>query len=142
MRMSRIRGGICTVEPYDPPQDVINRAIYLFGQNKGFGEYNVVTNNCEDFALYCKTELMIDGKLATGVSGQVNSIVNAPWMPVLVQMFQKVVFRTPMTPLLVAAMVGQYYWDRYQTDIGVRNRVDVIKVGVEDIGMFRLEHGY
>ncbi|MFS7923654.1 putative LRAT domain-containing protein [Helianthus anomalus] len=65
MHMSRIRGSICTVEPYDPPQDFINRAISLFGQHKGFGEYNVVTNNCEDFALYCKTELMIDGKLAT-----------------------------------------------------------------------------
>ncbi|KAJ0802600.1 hypothetical protein HanPI659440_Chr03g0130791 [Helianthus annuus] len=82
---------------------------------------------------------MIDAKLATGGSGQVNSIVNAPWKPVLVQMFQEM-FRTPMTPLEVAAMVGRYYWYRYQTDIGVQG--DVIKVGVEDIGMLRLERGY
>ncbi|KAF5815900.1 putative LRAT domain-containing protein [Helianthus annuus] len=140
VHMSRIRGGICTVKPSNPPQAVIYRAIYLLGEEKGFGDYNVARNNCEDFALYCKTELMIDGKLATGGSGQVNSILNAPWKPALVQMFQKVVFRTPMTPLDVAAMVGRYTWDRYKTDIGVRG--DVIRVLVEDVGAFRLERGY
>ncbi|KAI7753416.1 hypothetical protein M8C21_022803 [Ambrosia artemisiifolia] len=140
MHMSRIRGGMCTVEPSDPPQDVTNRAIYLLGQEKGFGEYDVARNNCEDFALYCKTELMIDGKPDTGGSGQVNSIVTTPWKPVLVEIAKKVVLRTPMSPLAVPVIVGRHLYDRYKHDIGVRG--DVIKVEVKDVESFRLYRGY
>ncbi|XP_076936802.1 protein LEAD-SENSITIVE 1-like [Bidens hawaiensis] len=71
MHFTRLRGGTCTIKPSDPPQDVIDRAVYLLGETMGFGDYNVVRNNCEDIALYCKTGLLIRGKPATGGSGQV-----------------------------------------------------------------------
>ncbi|KAI7753417.1 hypothetical protein M8C21_022804 [Ambrosia artemisiifolia] len=138
--LSKLRGGISTIEPSDPPQDVVYRTVYLLGEQKGFGDYNVARNNCEDFALYCKTELMIDGKPATGGSGQVNSIVNAPWNPVVVSMLQKAVFSTTSIPVTVAVTVGEYYWKRYKSDIGVRD--DVIKVDVKDVGSFRSFRGY
>ncbi|MFS7923633.1 putative LRAT domain-containing protein [Helianthus anomalus] len=64
---SKLRGGTCTTAPSDPPQDVINRAINLLRQRKGSGNYNLLSNNCEDFALHCKTGRMIP-------SGQVMAI--------------------------------------------------------------------
>ncbi|KAM0030212.1 putative LRAT domain-containing protein [Helianthus debilis subsp. tardiflorus] len=105
MHMSRIRGGICTVEPSDPRQDVIDRAIYLFKQQKGFEDYHVARNNCEDFALYCKTEHMIREKLATRGSDQVNSILEKRCDQVE-PVFLKVVFRTPLSPVMVAVTLG------------------------------------
>ncbi|MFS7923644.1 putative LRAT domain-containing protein [Helianthus anomalus] len=51
--------GTCTSAPSDPPQDVINRAICLLKQSNGSGNYNLLSNNCENFALYCKTGRMI-----------------------------------------------------------------------------------
>ncbi|MFS7923634.1 hypothetical protein Hanom_Chr03g00263051 [Helianthus anomalus] len=125
MHMSRIRGGICTVEPSDPRQDVIDGAIYLFKQQKGFEDYNVARKNYEDFTLYCKTEHMIREKLTTGGSDQVNSILEASWKPAVESVFLKVVFRTPLSPVMVAVTLGRYSWDRYQTDIGAQ--ADVIR---------------
>ncbi|KAI3756352.1 hypothetical protein L1987_56172 [Smallanthus sonchifolius] len=55
--VSKLRGGTCTIAPSDPPQDVIARANYLL--QHGFTNYNLIRNNCEDFALYCKTGLLI-----------------------------------------------------------------------------------
>ena len=54
----------------DPPEEVIKRAVYLL--RHGFFSYDVLRNNCEDFALYCTTGLVIRGKVTTGSSGQVN----------------------------------------------------------------------
>ncbi|XP_076907483.1 protein LEAD-SENSITIVE 1-like [Bidens hawaiensis] len=138
--ISKIRGGICTIKPSSPPADVIHRAVYLLKSETGFRNYDVYKNNCEDFALYCKTGFLVYGKLATGGSGQVNSIASAPWKPVLLQMFEKVVLRTSLSPITVAATVGLYYWDRYKTDIGVRD--DVVKVRVEHVESFMCARGY
>ncbi|KAJ0802587.1 hypothetical protein HanPI659440_Chr03g0130601 [Helianthus annuus] len=68
---------------------------------------------------------MIREKLATGGSDQVNSILKASWNPALESVFLKVVFRTPLSPVMVAVTLGRYSWDRFQTDIGVR--ADVIR---------------
>ncbi|GAB2215784.1 hypothetical protein Droror1_Dr00020184, partial [Drosera rotundifolia] len=48
------KGGTCTIAQSDPSEMVIHRAMYLL-QN-GFVNYDVFENNCEDFAIYCKTE--------------------------------------------------------------------------------------
>lgn len=40
------------INPY-PPEQVVQRAVNLF-QRKTFGNYNVVFNNCEHFATFCK----------------------------------------------------------------------------------------
>ncbi|PWA24460.1 hypothetical protein CTI12_AA628670 [Artemisia annua] len=63
-------GGTCTIAKSDPPEEVIKRAVYLL--RHGFFSYDVLRNNCEDFALYCTTGLVIRGKVTTGSSGQVN----------------------------------------------------------------------
>nr|XP_043628995.1 protein LEAD-SENSITIVE 1-like [Erigeron canadensis] len=76
VHFSRLRGGTCTVAESDPPEQVIYRAMYLL-QN-GFGSYNLVLNNCETFALYCKTSLVGRDQPVTVSSGQVHSWVTAP----------------------------------------------------------------
>jgi hypothetical protein len=87
---AHLRGGTCTTAKSDPPAEVIQRASYLL--ESGFGNYNLFQNNCEDFALYCKTGLLtLDkiktyigktggshqekaNKLGVGASGQVSSV--------------------------------------------------------------------
>ena len=39
-----------------PAKDVIATAEYYLDNPRGFGEYDVVFNNCESFAFYCKTK--------------------------------------------------------------------------------------
>ncbi|KAI3986782.1 hypothetical protein MKX01_039756, partial [Papaver californicum] len=53
------RGGTCSMANSDPMEMVIYRAMYLL--IKGFSNYDIFLNNCEDFALYCKTGLLTNG---------------------------------------------------------------------------------
>ncbi|XP_013615821.1 PREDICTED: uncharacterized protein LOC106322252, partial [Brassica oleracea var. oleracea] len=71
--MSKLRGGTCTTAASDPSEEVISRAEFLLLRN-GFGEYHVFENNCEDFAMYCKTGLVVGRSYVLGRSGQVNSV--------------------------------------------------------------------
>ncbi|KAK6232972.1 hypothetical protein SCA6_003045 [Theobroma cacao] len=48
--------GTCSVSPSKPDHEVVERATDLL-ERKGFGEYNLIANNCEHFAVYCKTGL-------------------------------------------------------------------------------------
>ncbi|XP_021282940.1 uncharacterized protein LOC110415571 isoform X1 [Herrania umbratica] len=48
--------GTCCVSPSKPDHEVVERATDLL-ERKGFGEYNLFANNCEHFAVYCKTGL-------------------------------------------------------------------------------------
>lgn len=128
MFLTRVRGGTCTTAPSDPFGTVVHRAMHLL-QN-GFGNYDVFQNNCEDFALYCKTGLLILDKNGVGRSGQASSILGAPLAALL---------SSPLTllipnPVGVATVTaGMYCMSRYATDIGVRT--DVIKVPVEDLAL-------
>lgn len=128
MFLTRVRGGTCTTAPSDPFQTVVHRAMHLL-QN-GFGNYDIFQNNCEDFALYCKTGLLILDKNGVGRSGQASSILGAPLAALL---------SSPLTllipnPVGVATVTaGMYCMSRYATDIGVRT--DVIKVPVEDLAL-------
>nr|GEW14819.1 Gag-Pol polyprotein [Tanacetum cinerariifolium] len=115
----------------DPPEEVIYRAIHLL--ELGFGKYHVVRNNCEDFALYCNTGLMIRGK-PTGSSGQVNAVRNLPWKTIFdTAGVATIVSSLGVVPGGVAAVV-KYSRNRYETDIGVRD--DVEKVNVEEAVVF------
>ncbi|XP_071727600.1 protein LEAD-SENSITIVE 1-like [Rutidosis leptorrhynchoides] len=72
----KLRGGTSTNSPSDEPKEVMHRAMYMLW-HKGFGDYHLVNNNCEDFALYCKTGLIVSSKsVLSGRSGQVNFITN------------------------------------------------------------------
>ncbi|CAH8384888.1 unnamed protein product [Eruca vesicaria subsp. sativa] len=125
--LTKVRGGTCTTAQSDPTDSVIHRAMYLL-QN-GFGNYHVFKNNCEDFALYCKTGLLIMDKIGgVGRSGQASSIVGAPFAALLSSPFNLLI----PNPIGVATVTaGMYCMSRYATDIGVRK--DVVKVSVEDL---------
>ncbi|XP_048327347.2 protein LEAD-SENSITIVE 1-like [Ziziphus jujuba] len=73
--LAKTRGGTCTLALSDPPDLVVHRANTL--REKGFGVYNLSENNCEDFAIYCKTSLLVDDsncvRRSIGRSGQATS---------------------------------------------------------------------
>ncbi|KZV19415.1 N-acylphosphatidylethanolamine synthase-like [Dorcoceras hygrometricum] len=73
--LAKARGGTCTFACSDPADDVLHRAEYLL-QN-GFGVYQIFKNNCEDFAIYCKTGLLIFTDISVGRSGQAASFIAA-----------------------------------------------------------------
>nr|GEY14436.1 hypothetical protein [Tanacetum cinerariifolium] len=129
--ISRLRSGTCTIAKSDPPQDVIHRAMYLL-QN-GFGNYSLVLNNCENFALYCKTSLLCSKWDNAGSSGQVNGWVMSP-LNIIVSSAVKIARCS--TPVAAVVGTGMHCLSRYMTDIGVRK--DVVKVNVEDMALFRI----
>ncbi|KAI3950290.1 hypothetical protein MKX01_016938 [Papaver californicum] len=124
---AKVRGGTCTTANSDPTDMVIHRAMYLL--QKGFGNYDIFLNNCEDFALYCKTGLLTLDKSGVGRSGQAASVVGAPLAAILATPPR---FLMP-APVGMAVTAGMYCVSRYATDIGVRS--DVIKVAVEDMSV-------
>ncbi|OWM66599.1 uncharacterized protein LOC116201728 [Punica granatum] len=126
--LAKVRGGTCTTAASDPPEVVIHRAMHLL-QN-GFGNYDVFQNNCEDFALYCKTGLLIMDRLGVGRSGQASSAIGAPLAAILSSPL-KLLMPSPIGMATVTA--GMYCMSRYATDIGIRS--DVIKVAVEDLAV-------
>ncbi|KAK3194577.1 hypothetical protein Dsin_025887 [Dipteronia sinensis] len=126
--LTKIRGGTCTTAASDPPETVIERAMYLL-QN-GFGNYDVFQNNCEDFALYCKSGLLIVDTQGVGRSGQASSVIGAPLAAILSSPM-KLLMPSPVGLATVTA--GMYCMSRYATDIGVRS--DVVKVAVEDLAV-------
>ncbi|OAY62127.1 protein LEAD-SENSITIVE 1 isoform X1 [Manihot esculenta] len=126
--LAKLRGGTCTTAASDPEETVIHRAMYLL-QN-GFGNYDVLGNNCEDFALYCKTGLLVMDRQGVGRSGQASSFIGAP-LAALLSSPLKLLMPSPVGVATVTA--GMYCMSRYATDIGVRS--DVIKVAVEDLAV-------
>ncbi|KAJ1685989.1 hypothetical protein LUZ63_017379 [Rhynchospora breviuscula] len=110
------RGGTCTTAPSEPPNLVLQRARFLLETN-GFGAYNLLKNNCEDFAIYCKTSL-VKKKSTLSRSGQVVSVGAKVVSKVAGRILGDNNFR---------AELGSMYC--YMFDIGVRK--DVVKVPVE-----------
>ncbi|KAJ1269512.1 hypothetical protein BS78_07G217700 [Paspalum vaginatum] len=126
--LAKLRGGTCTTARPDGGADAaVRRAMHLL--RHGFGDYDVFENNCEDFALYCKTGLLpaVD-EPAIGRSGQAASAVGVPLAALLSTPF-KLLAAGPLG--MAAVTAGVYCAGRYITDIGVRK--DVVKVEVEDL---------
>ncbi|CAI9753283.1 unnamed protein product [Fraxinus pennsylvanica] len=122
MFLAKARGGTCTLARSDPTEDVLHRAEYLL-QN-GFGAYNAFKNNCEDFAIYCKTGLIVFTRVSVGRSGQAGSYLAA---------FDAIA-SSPLHFLTtgfvgLTAGCGIYCISRIMSDIGVRR--DVRKIPVE-----------
>lgn len=142
--MAKLRGGTCTIAPSDPSDEVISRANFLF-LLKGFGAYHLLENNCEDFAIYCKTGLVVSSDTKFGSSGQVNSVsaarnvVGAGSVANLIGVLRRsrAAFLLPSTlgPVISGGIVlgyyGKYCFDRMNSDVGVRN--DVCKIPVEKL---------
>ncbi|CAN6362937.1 unnamed protein product [Urochloa humidicola] len=99
--------GTCTMARADPPENVLHRAFYLL--KHGYGKYNLFKHNCEDFSIYCKTELVIQCHI-TGLSNQIQGRIS------------QALFMGADTNIM-----SHIY--RYKSDFGVRK--DVARVPVE-----------
>ncbi|KAL2554178.1 NC domain-containing protein-related [Forsythia ovata] len=124
--LAKARGGTCTLAVSDSDDVVIHRAKHLL--DNGFGCYNVFKNNCEDFAIYCKTGLLVLDQNTMGRSGQAISIIGGPLAAILSTPLRLV---TTNVYGMAATAIGAYCASRYSADIGMRR--DVIKVSVEDL---------
>ncbi|XP_064955088.1 protein LEAD-SENSITIVE 1-like [Musa acuminata AAA Group] len=124
--ITQARGGTCTLAVSDPPEVVLHRARYLLGNN-GFGTYSLFNNNCEDFAMYCKTGLLVDASSGAATrSGQISSLAAAM---TLVASSPLGFLATGGGGLVVAG--AMYSISRYLSDISIR--WDVIKIPVETL---------
>lgn len=123
--LAKARGGTCTLASSDPPVDVLHRASYLL-QN-GFGVYNIFKNNCEDFAIYCKTGLLVLTRISVGRSGQATSFLAAASAIIS----SPLRFLTTSITGLSAVTAGMYCVSRFVSDIGIRR--DVVKIPVESL---------
>ncbi|KAG2238813.1 hypothetical protein Bca52824_091984 [Brassica carinata] len=112
---TKLRGGTCTIAPSDPSHEVISRAKFLLLIN-GFGDYHLFKNNCEDFAVYCKTSLVIGKSYVLGRNGQANTVGAAACVARM------------LTPLVRNVI-------RLFSDVGMRR--DAIKVPVESLAAWR-----
>ncbi|KAL6225717.1 hypothetical protein ACLB2K_004566 [Fragaria x ananassa] len=121
--IAKARGGTCTLASSDPSEDVLHRAFFLL-QN-GFGSYCLFKNNCEDFAIYCKTGLLVFTSLSVGRSGQAASIFSAASAIAC----SPARYLTTTFSGLSAFGAGIYCLHRLVCDIGIRR--DVSKVPAE-----------
>lgn len=124
--LAKARGGTCTLAVSDPDDAVVHRAKYLL--ENGFGCYNLFKNNCEDFAIYCKTGLLVVEQGTLGQSGQAVSIIGGPLAAVLSTPLRLV---TTNVYGMAATAVAVYCASRYVADIGMRK--DVVKISAEDL---------
>lgn len=124
--LAKARGGTCSLAVADEHDIVVHRAKFLL--ENGFGCYNVFKNNCEDFAIYCKTGLLITEQGRIGQSGQAVSIIGGPLAAVMSSPLRMV---TTNVYGMAATAVGVYCASRYYADIGMRS--DVVKIQVEDL---------
>ncbi|KAL4578313.1 hypothetical protein LXL04_014434 [Taraxacum kok-saghyz] len=122
----------CTLAPSDPPETVVFRANYLLDLENGFGCYNVFKNNCQDFAIYCKTGLLVSNKKSISQSGHVASIFGKTLTGVVSGMLKFANTNIyAKTALGVGSGVVTHFVSRYSYDISIRS--DVIKVPVEEV---------
>eukprot|EP01018_Ginkgo_biloba_P008600 Gb_40392 [translate_table: standard] len=134
--LAKVRGGTCTIAEADPPEEVLHRASYLL--ENGFGDYNIFKNNCEDFAIYCKTGLIVIEDNWVGRSGQAAAVVGA--FDAAYSCSSLGFVRRNTLGLRAAAGLGLYTIGRYVADIGVRK--DVAKIPVHSLIMLaeNLQH--
>lgn len=129
------RAGTCTLASADPDEDVIHRATRLL--DNGFGSYSVIKNNCEDFAIYCKTGLHADDQGMIGQSGQVTSIINGLCAAVRSEPLRFAVrhktlrFDTSNVFGMMTSAIEIYCDCRYAADVS--RRKDVVEIEVEDL---------
>lgn len=124
--LAKARGGTCTLAPSDPPNLVLHRAKYLL-DNNGFGMYCLFKNNCEDFAIYCKTGLLVETTFSVGRSGQISSVLAA----ITSIVSSPLRFLTTSVSGLMVVASSMYCVSRYVSDIGIRR--DVNKIPVETL---------
>jgi hypothetical protein len=123
--LAQARGCTCTLASSDSTEEVLHRTFYLL--ENGFGSYNVFKHNCEDFAIYCKTGLLVTVNNSAGGSGQAASYTAAA-KSIASSSLQYVASNYCGFALVGC---GMYCYRRLVSDIGFRNGVP--KVPVEKI---------
>ncbi|KAF3433968.1 hypothetical protein FNV43_RR25071 [Rhamnella rubrinervis] len=135
------RSGTCTRAYSDPPEQVLYRASFLLAD--GFGDYDLSNNNCEDFAFYCKTELLdLKGSRKTGTSGQIASFVAA-----ITTIFAYIVMPYGCLPTSFTGLPLMFCFfycnSRLHFDAGSRTSYILEKVPVENFNQLSYsEHEY
>ena len=125
--LAKARGGTCTLASSESEEQVIHRAFYFL--KKGFGVYHVMKNNCEDFALCCKTGLKVISTVKVGQSGQAATFQAATGVFLSLACLTPLGYAATSVASLVATY-GTYSVKRYINDIGVRR--DVERVVLEE----------
>ncbi|KAK7853693.1 protein LEAD-SENSITIVE 1 [Quercus suber] len=124
--LAKARGGTCTLASSESPGQVIHRAFYFL--RKGFDVYDAIKNNCEDFALCCKTGLRVNSTV--GQSGQASFIQAAASAGGILSATVSMARSSILGVAGLAASCGTYCVQRYINDIGVRG--DVMNVVLEE----------
>ncbi|XP_048328292.1 protein LEAD-SENSITIVE 1-like [Ziziphus jujuba] len=108
---------VCTLASSDPSEVVLHRAFYLL--ENGFGAYDLFEKNCIDFALYCKTGLIV-------LPGAQRSVLS------LLALAVAALSTIPLGNFGFAVSVyGTYRVIRLAHDIGFRD--DATKIEVEEL---------
>nr|XP_043628969.1 protein LEAD-SENSITIVE 1-like isoform X2 [Erigeron canadensis] len=128
--IAKVRAGTCTTASSDPQETVMHRVNYLY--KNGYGEYHLKNNNCEDFALYCKTGLWSNDKDRQGRSSQANMVDG--YLELVEELMQGgPIDHASLIPRL-AMVVPKSFAKREKNDLG--NRRDVVKVDVKELSSF------
>ncbi|GAB2295627.1 hypothetical protein Dimus_029782 [Dionaea muscipula] len=121
-----LRGGTCSTAKREPdPSVVVHRAKYLL--KNGFGRYNLIINNCEDFAVYCSTGLVVLSGQVASVSRALTSLASIIIITIAASPFISgvIVLVETVCLILVPLMMAKHK----AADIGVRK--EFVKVRVE-----------
>ncbi|KAF3433979.1 hypothetical protein FNV43_RR25082 [Rhamnella rubrinervis] len=126
--LAETRGGTSTLAFAESTEEVLHRAFFLWAN--GFGTYDLFKNNCIDFAIYCKTSLVVDAKFSVRRCGQVVSLL-ADTSKFIASKGYTLVFLAKRSPYLMAVSGGVYVVSKLLSDIGVRP--DAARIAVENL---------
>ncbi|CAJ2640593.1 unnamed protein product [Trifolium pratense] len=116
--LAQARGGTCTLASSDPEDEVLLRAFYLL--ENGFGGYHLFKNNCEDFAIYCKTGLLVTTNISVG-GGSGQAATYSAAVNTITSLSLRFVSSSFYGMTLLGC--GTYCYKRLVSDIGFRNGV-------------------
>ncbi|GAQ91939.1 NC domain-containing protein [Klebsormidium nitens] len=121
--------GTCTTAASDPADEVLRRAHFLL--ERGFGDYDLFHNNCEDFSLYCKTGLVIRAHERFGTRGRSCQVQGHAGAVIAAASIFPARLLTANPYVSAAMALGMVTLSRVSTDLGQRD--DVEKVPVEEL---------
>ncbi|KAI3764962.1 hypothetical protein L2E82_14997 [Cichorium intybus] len=80
------RLGSCTLAEAEPKENVVERTLNLFHEGFKHINYRLIDLNCETFAVYCKTRLLVNSEVNIGQIGQLTIIGDIGLRPDAVEM--------------------------------------------------------
>jgi len=71
------RSGSMHLANPDPPDVVVKRALSVINGEEEWGQYHLLKNNCEHFAIWCKTGQLHSNQVPFGLAKGVDTVVEA-----------------------------------------------------------------